>query len=53
LRDGSRGERLDVDIGAGASVALLMPSREGGEKEESDESEDDGDDAVTVVSWMC
>lgn len=46
LRDGPRGEGLDVDVGAGAGVALFVPAGEGGEEEECDESEDDGHDAV-------
>jgi hypothetical protein len=50
LRDGSRGERLDVDVGAGAGVALFVPAGEGGEEEEGDEGEDDGYDAGRGVS---
>lgn len=37
LRDGARGEGFDVDVGAGAGVALFVPAREGGEHEEDDE----------------
>jgi hypothetical protein len=51
LRDGPRGEGLDVDVGAGAGVALFVPAREGGEEEEGDEGEDDGYDAGRGVSW--
>ena len=50
LRDGPRGERLDVDIGASAGVALLVPTWESGEEEEGDEGEDDGYDAGRCVS---
>jgi hypothetical protein len=45
LRDGPRGEGLDVDVGAGVGVALLVPAGEGREEEEGDEGEDDGYDA--------
>ena len=45
MRDWPRGERLDVDVGAGAGVALFVPAGEGGEEEEGDEGEDDGYDA--------
>jgi hypothetical protein len=54
LRDGPRGEGLDVYVGAGAGVALFVPAREGGEEEEGYEGEDDGYDAGRVVSlWVC
>jgi len=46
LRDGAGGEGFDVDVGAGAGVALFVPAREGGEEEEGYEGEDYGDDAV-------
>ena len=46
LGDGSAGEGLDVDVGAGAGVVFFVPAGEGGEEEESDEGEDDGDDAA-------
>lgn len=52
MRDGSRGERLDVDVGAGAGVALLVPAGESGEQEEGDEGEDDGNDAERGVSLV-
>jgi hypothetical protein len=45
LRDGSRGEGFDIDIGAGAGVVFFVPARKSGEEEEGDEGEDDGDDA--------
>jgi hypothetical protein len=44
LRDGSGREGLDVDVGSGALVALLVPAREGGQQDEGEEGEDDGDD---------
>ena len=45
MRDGTGGEGLDVDVGAGAGVVFFVPAGEGGEEEEGDEGEDDGDDA--------
>jgi hypothetical protein len=50
LGDGPRGEGLDVDVGAGAGVALFVPAGEGGEEEEGDEGQDDGYDAGMGVS---
>lgn len=46
LRHGSRGERFDVNIGAGASVVFFVPAGKSGEEEEGEEGEDEGDDAV-------
>lgn len=46
LRDGSRGERFDVNVGAGASVVFFVPAGKSGEEEEGEEGEDEGDDAV-------
>ena len=43
LRHRSRGEGLDVDIGACALVPFLVPSREGREQDEREEGQDDGD----------
>lgn len=51
LRDGPRGEWLDVDVGAGAGVALFVPAGEGGKEEEGYESEDNSYDAGRCVSW--
>jgi len=44
LRDGSRWERLDVDVGAGSCVVLLVPAGEGREEEECDKGKDKCDD---------
>lgn len=44
LGDGTGGEWFDVDVGTGAGVVFFVPAREGGEKEEGYEGEDDGDD---------
>lgn len=46
LRHGSRGERFDVNVGAGASVVFFVPAGKSGEEEEGEEGEDEGDDAV-------
>lgn len=46
LRDGSRGERFDVNVGARASVVFFVPAGKSGEEEEGEEGEDEGDDAV-------
>lgn len=43
LRYGSRREGLDVDLGAGALIAFLVPAREGCEEDKAEECEDDGD----------
>jgi len=41
---GREGKGLDVDVGSGALVSLLVPAGEGGEEDEGEEGEDDGDD---------
>lgn len=46
LRDGSRGERFNVNVGAGASVVFFVPAGKSGEEEKGEEGEDEGDDAV-------
>lgn len=53
LRDGSRGEGFDVNVGAGASVVFFVPAGKSGEEEEGEEGEDEGDDAVGNVSFSC
>ena len=40
LRDESRRERLDLTFGA-IGIVFLVPTREGGEQEQTDEGEDD------------
>jgi hypothetical protein len=47
LADKPRGEGLDVDVGAGDFVVLVVPAGEGGEEDEREEGEDDGDDPIS------
>lgn len=44
MRNGPGWEGLDVNIGSGAFIALLVPAREGGEKDEGEEGENNGHD---------
>lgn len=50
LRDGARGEGLDVDVGAGAGVVFFVPAGESCEEQEGYEGEDYGDDSTSCVS---
>lgn len=50
LRHGSRGERFDVNVGAGASVVFFVPAGKSCQEEKGEEGEDEGDDAVGIVS---
>lgn len=47
LADGTRGERLDVDVGARDLVVLIVPAGKGGEEDEGEEGEDDGYDPAS------
>jgi hypothetical protein len=48
LADGPRGERLDVDFGAGFFVFFGVPAWESGEENEANESQYNSDDAAQV-----
>lgn len=44
LRDGTRGERLDLALGS-FRILFLVPSRESSEEEQTDKGKDDGNNA--------
>lgn len=50
MRNWSRREGLDIDVGACAGVVLFVPTGEGSEKKEGYEGQDNGDDAAMAVS---